>query len=406
VDSLGDDLNGLPAVKAIGTLKPVISIDGYIAGDDLCLGRVKELERLKPFGVGNPAPVLCYEGACILEKRSVGGRKHLKMVLDCDGVQADAIAFNMGDRTEYNNDGVDVAFRMELNTWGGKDTVRLNLVDIRPAERVVSEERYYESLCKCLEYFSWESGELSAEKDNNCSLEIPDRIRADIKEGKTLLFLINNLKDLHQVANFINISSNDIKKRFKICYNEFGGGTRASLVVLANPLPGRFRTEAFDSVVLYGKWLDKGYLERVAGEIGNSRALIYSATAGVNPGSDIIPDRDELALLYRYLKSNPVPLRMDDMPSWVRDFNRRSGVKSNLFKVRKSLEIFKELSLLDVRHIGKRGIEVLIKDYTGEKRDLMDSEVFRKLQLLKREQHDRERACLNTGTKARKEQGN
>jgi single-stranded-DNA-specific exonuclease len=421
IDCLREALDDLPVIECLqDEFKSGIYIDEFTTAEDLCLDRINELEKLKPFGTGNPKPVLGCRNMRILEKRCVGGGKHLKMTLDCGGRPVDAIGFNMEDDIGDGIKNLDAAFTMEINSWGGTDRVQLKLVDLKMADRVISKDEYYESLCKCLEYFSWAKVDLSIEEnddkysgtsknsgtatnfataknsgsDKNFSSDkysIFDK-HSDFDNAvgfpgcERILFLVNNFDDLSQVLDYVNNSPKFIKKSCKICYNKLDAEVRDHVVILVNPIPGRFTANGFDVVVVYGSWLDNGYLKRVTDSIGDDCMIAYRAEAGKFPGNDIIPDRKELAYLYKYLRDlNGLtePLKLDSMSSCVREFSRITGMESNIFKVRKSLEIFEELGLATVKTLDGQGIEVVLRETNGEKKDLMESLVFSRLQELK-----------------------
>ena len=52
--------------------EPTIQIDGYIPMSDLSLDLVADLERLAPFGAGNPPLVLASQGGHKVSQRTVG----------------------------------------------------------------------------------------------------------------------------------------------------------------------------------------------------------------------------------------------------------------------------------------------------------------------------------------------
>jgi single-stranded-DNA-specific exonuclease len=93
------------------------------------------LDRLRPFGAGNPAPVFSSRGLEIKGKRVLGANgEHLKLVL-YDGRQTwDAIAFRQGAWHDYLPARADVAYTLEINEWNGRSQLQLNVKDIKPAE--------------------------------------------------------------------------------------------------------------------------------------------------------------------------------------------------------------------------------------------------------------------------------
>ncbi len=104
-------------------LEPVTSIDAVVArGADLSLDLCAELQKLAPFGLGNPAPILLAADCGLAELATVGDGKHLRFRVRRQGRDAgSAIAFGQGSRLEVLRPDApyDVAFRLEENHWNG-----------------------------------------------------------------------------------------------------------------------------------------------------------------------------------------------------------------------------------------------------------------------------------------------
>jgi single-stranded-DNA-specific exonuclease len=102
---------------------------------DVGLQIVDSLDKLRPFGEANPAPVFVSYGLEVKGKRQVGtDGDHLKLVLH-DGKQAwDAIAFRMGSWHDRLTTHVDVAYTLEINEWQGRHRLQLNVQDIKPSD--------------------------------------------------------------------------------------------------------------------------------------------------------------------------------------------------------------------------------------------------------------------------------
>jgi single-stranded-DNA-specific exonuclease len=112
---------------------PKIRIDAYIDRNDLSIEHVKQLDLLSPFGIGNPSPVFGAKDLTVDNFKGVGAEnKHLKARFSLQGVPIDAIGFNMGFATKSlkEGDSVNVAAKLELNTWNSITRVQLNLKDI------------------------------------------------------------------------------------------------------------------------------------------------------------------------------------------------------------------------------------------------------------------------------------
>ncbi|HEX6070472.1 MAG TPA: hypothetical protein VFZ18_11630, partial [Longimicrobiaceae bacterium] len=89
-----------------------------------------------PFGMGNPTPVFAVRGARIAGVPRVVGTRHLRMTLADGAARLEAIGFGMGERigeVEAGAGAVDVAFKLEENSWNGRTTLQARLVDLRPS---------------------------------------------------------------------------------------------------------------------------------------------------------------------------------------------------------------------------------------------------------------------------------
>jgi len=116
-------------VLAPEDLVPVARIDAVVAGGELGTDLAEDLERLAPFGQGNPEPVLLVPAARLLDPRPMGEGKHVRFTVESGGVRARAVAFGMPRLPEGCEDGLDATFGLELNEWNGVVEPRLVLRD-------------------------------------------------------------------------------------------------------------------------------------------------------------------------------------------------------------------------------------------------------------------------------------
>jgi len=92
------------------------------------------LQRLQPFGEGNPEPLFLSRRVQVLRTRTVGvDGAHLKLVLSDGRIVWDAIAFWQGDRFDPLTNYVDIVYSLQLNDWNGQQRLQLNVRDLRPA---------------------------------------------------------------------------------------------------------------------------------------------------------------------------------------------------------------------------------------------------------------------------------
>ena len=129
-----------------GVSEPELGVDVQL--DDpalLDLEGVGQLERLEPYGTGNPRPVLSLTGAQVVSQTAVGGGRHLRLKLAKRGVVLDAILFSAADLLPELGPRVDAAFYPQINDFRGLRTVQLQIVDLRRApSRAQLERNIYE----------------------------------------------------------------------------------------------------------------------------------------------------------------------------------------------------------------------------------------------------------------------
>lgn len=113
---------------------PRIVVDGEIEPEKVSWELLREINRLEPFGAGNPEPVFISTDVDLLERRRVGDGSHLKMrVLGKGGAQLNCIAFGLGDLEPMLQLGrdIDLCYNIRSNSYNGYDTVQLMVKDVR-----------------------------------------------------------------------------------------------------------------------------------------------------------------------------------------------------------------------------------------------------------------------------------
>lgn len=117
----------------ISDIIPVINIDEEINLKDISIRDVSELKLLEPFGEANKMPLFLVKNLKINSIRSLSEGKHLKISLKDDNFWIDAIGFNLGYLSdEYRiGDKVDVVGNLEINQYNGRESLQINLKDIR-----------------------------------------------------------------------------------------------------------------------------------------------------------------------------------------------------------------------------------------------------------------------------------
>ena len=107
--------------------RPTLKVDAQVELPDLDRAFHRHLETLRPFGPGNPAPVIVCLGVECLGSRVVNQR-HLKVQLAQGGNVLEAIAFDMAAHHPLAGT-LDVALGARISHYQGRTSLDLRLLD-------------------------------------------------------------------------------------------------------------------------------------------------------------------------------------------------------------------------------------------------------------------------------------
>src|SRR5437867_2562040 len=111
-------------------LSPLLEVDAQLRFSAIGFPLVRELDVLKPFGVGNPEPLFMTSQVEVCERKvfSAGVRYRLR-----DGGRViGGVIFGVDkDYPGMVGEIIDVAYRVSENDWNGASTVELKIVDVR-----------------------------------------------------------------------------------------------------------------------------------------------------------------------------------------------------------------------------------------------------------------------------------
>jgi len=112
-----------------------IQCDAELQLDADALGLARELQRLAPFGIGNPRPRLLCRDLRVEAPPQILKEEHLKLRLAGGDRPIDALAWRRADLAEgiASGDRIDVVAKLGINHFRGRSEPQLELVDIAPA---------------------------------------------------------------------------------------------------------------------------------------------------------------------------------------------------------------------------------------------------------------------------------
>jgi single-stranded-DNA-specific exonuclease len=116
-------------------LKPELRLDCQAELRNVTIPLVLDLQRLGPFGMGNPKPLLvCRDVEVAAMPRRVGKSSgHLQMLVRQGLATMKCIAFNQGELAERLTPGtrLDLAVEPIINEFNGRQSVELEIKDLR-----------------------------------------------------------------------------------------------------------------------------------------------------------------------------------------------------------------------------------------------------------------------------------
>jgi len=134
---LAEQLSDLATTQLTGLeLRPRLDIDAEVSLSALSGNTFKSIQKLAPFGQGNPLPTFLSHQVKVADCRLMGNNgAHLKLKLEQDNIVWDAVAFSMGNRLSEVHSVMNIVYNMELDQWRGQERLRLNILDLAPVDK-------------------------------------------------------------------------------------------------------------------------------------------------------------------------------------------------------------------------------------------------------------------------------
>lgn len=116
-------------------LEHSITIDMELRAEEIGFHLAKELQRLEPYGAGNPRPVFLTKGLRALSEPVVMKERHMKMRLaGANNRPLEAVWWNcieLGGQTPIVTGSIELAYTIETSVWNDEIKVQLNVADLR-----------------------------------------------------------------------------------------------------------------------------------------------------------------------------------------------------------------------------------------------------------------------------------
>lgn len=442
VEDLRKKINGYArtAVEA-EKLIPYLELDGIVEVGQVSEELVNEIKLLSPFGPSNPDPLLCCLEAFVLESRVIGkGSSHLKLRLRGKNTVMDGIGFNLGAYAEVlaTAEKVDLAFVPGINEYNGRRSLQLEVKDLGiPAvldltggiqEGAFSggiypvpagepggdkEELFVpEFVLKALYGREWPEKEILPEKiqdvdvaDCRGSADRPGSLARLAEQEEPTLVITSCGYQTIELFHYLQLSRPALKGQVAFCHGFLTGQDRSEIAEKFRE--GRIKTLIVTPSVARSVGPYAG--QAVLYHLPFSPAEINSAACSLRPGGRLYlffgpedlednlaglgimaPDREYLACLYkiiRHLAERDAGQKGQtelDLSLAARILAKTGFGYSNVFAVRVALAVFEELGLLKILRKGS-SCSLVLHPVSGDKKDLMESQIYRRLFLIKEE---------------------
>jgi single-stranded-DNA-specific exonuclease len=114
----------------------VIAIDAYLPLSELSMDLVADLNRLAPFGPGNPAPVLACRNLTLLNQTSLGReQEHRLLTVKAEDETVQRVIWWNGMSEPLPNGPFDLAFTVRASNFRGQEEVQVEWLDFRLVEQ-------------------------------------------------------------------------------------------------------------------------------------------------------------------------------------------------------------------------------------------------------------------------------
>jgi len=115
-------------------LRPRMDIDAETTLPDLAGDTYPTIQKMAPFGQGNPVPTFLSRKVEVVSSSTMGNdNSHLRMKVKQGSMLFDAVGFGLGNYINEVSKFIDIAYNLELDHWNGQSRLRLNILDFEPS---------------------------------------------------------------------------------------------------------------------------------------------------------------------------------------------------------------------------------------------------------------------------------
>jgi len=135
VDCLSQRLKEIAEARLAGLdLRSLLTIDAPLSLSKLNGQTYQSVQRLAPFGEGNPPPVFLSRRAQVADCRRLGEHgEHLELKLRSDKATWRGIGFGLGALAAEVTPRLDIVYNLAVDNWREQPLLQLNILDFAPS---------------------------------------------------------------------------------------------------------------------------------------------------------------------------------------------------------------------------------------------------------------------------------
>lgn len=338
---------------------------------ELSLSLAEELERLAPFGEGNPQPVLRTKGVLFNQLRRIGtDGAHIKATALKQNSYQEAVGFYMGDSFEriLDMERCDILYMPAVNEYHGMRTLQLQLKEIMPcaikdAQSYAAQRRnkFFDAFSRNLLYNDMRLDVAVNRVDASACVKA--LLSGAVAGTLVLCFTEDGMRELLEL-----LRDEELDAAVSVRFFANTKGPAAYNEVVAAPVMDQLELTRFRSVLVYDTPVTAGILNTL-GRLA-PQAELYAprqAASAVALMAGLSMDRERFASFYRAMREHPAHYNSGEA---VDCLNRCTGRPE--YECRLALCIMQELGFVEC------GAGVAFKN-DAQTKQLADSATYRAL---------------------------
>ncbi|MGZ8667177.1 MAG: single-stranded-DNA-specific exonuclease RecJ [Solirubrobacterales bacterium] len=227
-------------------------IDAVVGGDRIGLDLAEELERMGPFGMGNPGVSLLVPSARVRDVRGMGDGRHSRFNLHSGVNRALTVAFGRPSIPVAEDEAIDAAVRLEVNQWNGALEPRLVLREMYRLDGENGSGAGSEHRCELVAAEWWERFEAETAGATEAPVPAPPPGAAERERVRRRGSAAAIIAELVSSGDSVLVLSADASRRSRLAAGasglaRFGAGApriacgrcpREAIEALRHPRPG------------------------------------------------------------------------------------------------------------------------------------------------------------------------